>query len=122
MKVLVGIDGSETSFRALEAALDRAREAGDELTVAVVHDEDTDPPPDEIERRVRDVLSAADVDATIRHAAGHPASQLVDLADGEDFDRLVIHGGERSPMGKIKLGSTAEFVLLNARTSVTLIR
>jgi nucleotide-binding universal stress UspA family protein len=51
-----------------------------------------------------------------------PAGRLVELAETEGFDRIAIPGGERSPLGKIQLDSVAEFVLLNATTTVTLIR
>jgi len=46
----------------------------------------------------------------------------VTIANQESFDRIVLGSGERSPLGKIQLGSVAEFVLLNAQTSVTLVR
>jgi nucleotide-binding universal stress UspA family protein len=35
---------------------------------------------------------------------------------------VVIGGGEQSPMGKIRLGHIAEFVLLNSHVTVTLVR
>jgi len=38
------------------------------------------------------------------------------------FDRIVLGSGERSTLGKIQLGSIAEFGLLNAQTPGTLIR
>jgi len=47
---------------------------------------------------------------------------LVEVAEREGFDRIVLGGGETSPLGKVKLGSIAEFVILNAGVSVTLIR
>jgi nucleotide-binding universal stress UspA family protein len=50
------------------------------------------------------------------------ADEPVELADSEGFDRLVIPGGKRSPLGKIRLDDLIEFVLLNAETTVTLHR
>ena len=49
-------------------------------------------------------------------------SDLLELADDGGYDRIVLPGGRRSPLGKIQLGSTLEFVLLNAQTTVTLVR
>ena len=122
MKVLLGIGGSDDSLQALSETVARAIEAGDDLTVAVVENPDAEASSERVERRVRERLADADVSASVRRLAGHPGSGLVDLADSEGFEQIVLGGGERSPMGKISLGSIAEFVLLNARVSVKLIR
>ena len=119
MNVLLGMDGSDLGFRALEEAVERAREAGDDLTVAIYGDETAR---SEAAARVRERLQEAGLEAPIRHVEGDPGSQLVELADGSGFDRLVVAGGERTPLGKIRLGSVAEFVLLNAETTVTVVR
>jgi nucleotide-binding universal stress UspA family protein len=122
MKLLLGIGGSDDSLRALERAVARVAETGDDLTVAILRNPATETEPEEIERRVQDVLDDAGVAAPVRHLEGDPGSRLVELAEGEGFDRIVLGGGETSPMGKIKLGSIAEFVLLNSHVSVTLVR
>jgi len=122
MDVLLGIGGSDDSFRALERTVERARLAGDDLTIAILDNPESDREFDEIESRVREVLDAESVDAEVRHLSGDPGSRLVDLAERESFDQLVLGGGQRSPMGKIQLGGIAEFVLLNSPVTVTLVR
>lgn len=122
MKVLLGMGGSEDSFRALHRTVERAREAGDRLTVAVVENPDSEPATEDVEARARETLVEAGLDADVRVIAGHPGSGLVQLAESEGFDAIVLGGGETSPLGKVTLGSIAEFVLLNAQTSVTLVR
>lgn len=122
MRTLVGIGGSEDSLLALDAALERAAAAGDDVTVAVVENPDSPRSVEEVEAQVRDQLSTADVDADVRILEGDPGSRLVEVADGEGFDRIVLGGGETSPLGKINVGSIAEFVLMNAKTTVTLVR
>lgn len=119
MKVLLGVDGKESSFRALNSVAERAAEVGDDLTVAVPTGDDE---ADELERRVRETLDRIALDVEIRHIEGDLSSRLVELAESEAFDRLVIGGGERSPMGKIEVERDTQFVILNARTSVTLVR
>ena len=64
----------------------------------------------------------AGVDAEIRHLEGDPGSRLGDTAEEEGFEQIVIGGGQTSPMGKINLGSIAEFVLLNSHVTVSLVR
>lgn len=121
MHVLLGVEGSEESDRALESALTRAREAGDELTVAVfaLHDQSIDQVEDSIRERLADVDVPWEIE---RVEADHPASALVELAESGPYEQLAIGGGQQSPMGKIELGSTTEFVLLNAQLSVRLER
>jgi nucleotide-binding universal stress UspA family protein len=122
MKTLLGIGGSEDSLYALKKAIRRAKQAGDDLTIAIVENPEAEPTQTEIRDRIAEELSAAEFDAEITTLSGHPGSELVDLAERGSFDRMVLGGGETSPLGKVKLGEIAEFVLLNARTTVTLIR
>lgn len=122
MKTLLGIGGSDDSLRALEETASRAKATGDDLTVAIVENPKSDRTPEEIEAAVEEVLAETDLDAEVRFAEGDPGSRLVEIAESEGFDRIVLGGGQRSPMGKIQLGHIAEFVLLNSHVTVTLIR
>ncbi|SNZ12057.1 Nucleotide-binding universal stress protein, UspA family [Natronoarchaeum philippinense] len=122
MKVLLGIGGSDESQRALDETVARAAETDDELTIAIFEKPGAERDPDETETTARERLDEAGVDATIRHVDGDPGSRLVQIAEAEEFDQLVIGGGEVSPMGKIQLGSVTEFVLLNAQVTVKLVR
>jgi len=122
MKVLLGIGGSPDSFRALSTGLERARAAGDELTVAILENPESDVDPAEVEARVRDELKASAVDASVRRLSGDPGGALIKLAEAEHFDAIALGGGQESPMGKIRLGSIAEFVILNSSVTVILLR
>jgi nucleotide-binding universal stress UspA family protein len=122
MKVLCGIGGSDDSLRALERTVDRAAVAGDELTVAVVENPDSAAAVEEVVKQAEEAIDDAGIDAEIRRVEGDPGSRLVDIAEREGFDEIVLGGGQTSPMGKITIGPIAEFVLLNSMTSVTLVR
>lgn len=122
MKLLLGIGGSDDSWRALTRTVERAAGVDDSLTVAILENPDSKMVLKEIEEKVEQTLSEHDLDAEIRRIEGDPGAMLVEIADGEGYDRIVLGGGERSPMGKIRVGQVAEFVVLNAETSVTLIR
>ena len=122
MDVLLGIGGSDDSLRALERTVERAQAAGDDLTIAILENPESDRGPDAIESEVREVLDRTGVAAEVRRVSGDPGSRLVDLAEREGFDQVVLGGGQRSPMGKIQVGSIAEFVLLNSPVTVTLVR
>jgi nucleotide-binding universal stress UspA family protein len=122
MKILLGIGGSEDSFAALDRTIERTLEAGDDLTVAVVENPASEPSAVSVRETVATRLDEAGLDAEVVLLEGHPGSRLVELAEREGFDRLVLGGGETSPLGKVSLGSIAEFVVLNATASVTLVR
>lgn len=122
MKILLGIGGTEDSFRALEETLRRVKSAGDELTVAVLDNPETDLTFPQIRDRVDAAAAEHGMELPVVHLTGHPAATLVEEAETEDYDRIVLGGGHRSPMGKFWVGHIAEFVLLNSRVSVTLVR
>lgn len=122
MKVLLGIGGSEDSLDALDRTVRRAQETGDDLTVAVVENPESEREPAEIVAAVQDVLDESSIAVDIRRVTGNPGSRLVEIAESEGYEEIVLGGGSQSPMGKIRLGHIAEFVLLNSHVTVTLVR
>lgn len=122
MKILLGVSDTQDSRHALERTIERVEETGDDLTVAIFDSEEGDSPSPTFESEVQDMIDTADIEADIEHISGHLGSQLVEMADEGNFDQLVIGAGGRSPLGKLQLGSIPEFVILNAETTVTLIR
>jgi len=117
--VLFALGSGEAAFEAFETAFERAAVADDSLTVAVYGDAAER---ERVSASANERLASADVEWELREVDAEPAPALVELAEREGIDRIVLPGGERSPMGKIQLDSVAEFVLLNATTTVTLIR
>ncbi len=122
MKVLCGIGGSDDSVRALERTVERAAAAGDNLTVAVVENPDSSTDVDALVERADDAVDGAGIDAEVRRVEGDPGTRIIEIAEREAFEEVVLGGGHTSPMGKITIGPIAEFVLLNAKTTVTLVR
>ncbi|QLG49253.1 universal stress protein [Natrinema halophilum] len=123
MNVLLGLGGSDESIKTLRRTIERTLEVGDELTVVVVDKPEAKRSQDEMYRQTVDRLEAAGLDdVTVETLEGDPGSALVNYAEQGEFDQLVIGGGTLSPMGKIQLGPITEFVLLNAPTTVKLVR
>lgn len=120
MKVLLGFGGSQASVDALERTVERAAAAGDELTVALAETEGASHA--ELADQVERAVEGTDVSVELREIEGEPASELVNIAESEEFDELVLGGNTTSPMGKISINQTAEFVLLNSHVTVTLVR
>ncbi|THE65247.1 universal stress protein [Salinadaptatus halalkaliphilus] len=122
MNVLVGLGGSDESIKTLRQTIDRTEAVGDDLTVAVLEKPESKRSQEEMQEEAAELLTAADVDADVITLEGDPGSSLVNYAEQGEFDQLVIGGGTLSPMGKIQLGPITEFVLLNAPTTVKLVR
>lgn len=120
MRLIVGVDGSEHALRALEQTIERAQATGDGLTIAAYAAGDTSL--EDVVQDSRELLDAAEFEAEIERITDETGSRLVELAETGGYDRVVLPGGRRSPLGKLQLDSTAEFVLLNAHTTVTLVR
>lgn len=120
MNVLVGVGSPNDSPAAIEQTIQRAAMIADELTVAILSPETADG--ESLDATVAATLDEQDLTASVRHIEGDPGSGLVDLAEAEAVDEIVLSGGQTSPMGKIRIDNTVEFVLLNAHTTVTLVR
>lgn len=122
MRVVLGVGGSEDGMAAVRETIDRVGQTGDELTIAILENPDSDRSPETVESAVRQALRDRDLEAEIVHLEGDPGPALTEFAAAEAFDRIVLGGGRRSPMGKIAVGQIAEFVILNADRTVTLVR
>lgn len=122
MKKLLAVDGSEHAQHALRETIERVAETGDDLEVAIYAPEDAETSLADVESTVRPIIERVDFDVPVYRLQDHAGSELVELADGKGFDRLLVGVRTTSPLGKIRLNSVAEFVVLNAETTVTLIR
>lgn len=122
MEILLGIGGSEDEFVALSKLLSGESIQWDVLTIAILKSEHTTPSTRAIEERVTEMLETTDRSVTIKQLPGDPGSQLIELAETEGYDAIAIGGGERSPLGKLTLNQTAEFVVLNSTITVMLVR
>lgn len=130
MKIAVGFVHSPEGSAALDAALAEARQRSATLHVAHSmrggerHEAEIaveyESALEEVEAQLRD----AGVDHQIhRYARGHsPAQDLLQLADDEDIDLLVIGIRRRSAVGKLLLGSNAQDIILQAPCPVLAVK
>ncbi|MBV0923023.1 universal stress protein [Halomicroarcula limicola] len=73
-------------------------------------------------RELEDRFNDAGIDYSVRGAVGNHGQQIVDLAEEENANLVVVGGRKRSPTGKAVFGSTAQEVMLNAPCPVTFVR
>lgn len=137
MHVLVPVDGSGPSDDALAYALDQFGSA--EITAVYVMDPvdgattwgpgSGDDWLSAAERRAEEVLESAREQATAADTAvatasvvGRPARAIVDYAEDNDIDHIVVGSHGRSGVSRMLLGSVAETVVRRSPVPVTVAR
>ncbi|WP_135662175.1 universal stress protein [Halorhabdus rudnickae] len=140
--VLVPVDGSPLSVRALSFVANEFPDASVHLLYALDHVESShdfdwtslpgywDDAPGEATNRGQDIL--ADARETAEEAGltvvgeelvvGRPASSIVECADEESVDLVVMGSHGREGISRFILGSVAERVLRRSSVPVTIVR
>ena len=71
-------------------------------------------------RRAIEHLDEHEIAYTIREGSGNTAEDILDEADDEDVDLIVLGGRKRSPAGKAIFGSVSQSVLLSTDRPVVI--
>lgn len=136
-RVLVAMDGSELSERALRHALDVHRDAdvtvlhvvgkpsgmmGAATGIALAEDsqERVRELSADVFERVGEIASEHGVAVNVEAEMGSPASRIVERAD--EFDAVVIGTHSGSLADRLLVGNTAKSVFQNAPVPVTVVR
>lgn len=130
--IVLGLDGSEGSARALGVARDLAEKLGARIVVAHVDERiaakgdmapavaDEDDLRAEIDRQVEE-LKAGGIDASVQTEVmvlGGPAQRIVDVAEQADADLIVVGTRGRSSLAGVLLGSVTTRLLHIAKRPV----
>lgn len=140
-EILVPVDGSEPSIEALEFALEQHPDADIRayyvINVATERTETitgTRPAYEESVQEVREeharsVLAEAerraaqyDVDIETDYDRGLPRDAILEYAEDEGVDQIVVGSHGRSGLSRIVIGSVAEKVARHAPVPVTIVR
>ncbi|MFA9515688.1 universal stress protein [Halopenitus sp. H-Gu1] len=70
-------------------------------------------------RRATEYLEEKDVDVRLLEESGDTAQGIIEDADREDVDLIVLGGRKQSPAGKVLFGSITQSVLLKTDRPVT---
>lgn len=101
-RVLVGSDGSERAGRAVARAVDVAAALGASLTILGVG------PPQKLKERLQaqaDTHATESLDIAVRIESGHPAQVLIEVAERDGFDLLVLGNKGMRGIERLMLGS-----------------
>jgi nucleotide-binding universal stress UspA family protein len=141
MKILIAIDGSKSAQRAVKYAIVLAKQlaAPPHITLVTVHD-DTGLrhlakrlPKNGLEDYFRDLsdhdlkptrklLDKAGVPHDMVIKLGHVVEQILETANSEKFDMLVLGSKGRSGLSDLVLGSVAHRLIALARQPVVLVK
>ncbi len=127
-KVLVPVDGSASSYKALDIAVDFAKRYGSKVTVLIVDDgslQDIDKILQTIEEKIRKAGILAKV-KTLRlnteTEVSSVASKIAEEIVNGGYDLVIMSARGRTANPEIIIGSVALSVTVNSPVSVLLIR
>jgi nucleotide-binding universal stress UspA family protein len=130
MKILVGYDGSAPAKEALKLARKHAAVFGATVDVIASMEEGTGDQLPEIEKAERglewakSLFAEKDIPCTthlmIRGLS--PGEDLVNFAKDNKVDEIIVGVKRRSKVGKLIMGSTAQYVILEANCPVVSVK
>jgi nucleotide-binding universal stress UspA family protein len=137
MKVLIPIDDSDHSRKAVERGLELAEKNGAEITLMTVAPAAADIM-DEMRPNIQEklnaeyqgwldkakaVFAAKDIRvSTILEEGLVPANNIIRRAEDDRFDRIIMGSTGRSRLAQVFMGSTAAKVVAHAPCEVTIVR
>jgi nucleotide-binding universal stress UspA family protein len=131
MKILVGYDGSTAARLALQLAGKRARMWGAKIEVVncmarkrELEYEDIQRLEHKLARELHDQCGAdgTQYETHLLISGRQPGEDLVQFAEHNKIDEIVIGLKKRSKAGKLLFGSTAQYVILNAPCPVVSVK
>ena len=131
MNILVGYDGSTAAREALGSARKRSKVWGGKIDVVKcmarsreLNYEDIQMVEHKLEREVHDQFNSDDItyESHLLISGRQSGEDLVQFAERNKIDEIVIGVRRRSKAGKILFGSTAQYVILNAPCPVVSIK
>ena len=130
MKILVGYDGTNSAKEALNLAKSHAKVFGASVEVVTSMQKGTESERKIIEQAERgleyakslfeDAAIACNTHLLIRGMS--PGEDLVEFANENQIDQIVVGVKRRSKVGKLLMGSTAQYVILQAACPVITVK
>ena len=130
MKILVGYDRTEEAGRALELAVRHAKVFGAKVCVLTSRSTGTDEELPDIKKdeerlkNAKKLLEEAGVDCeTYLLIRGEtPAEDIIDFAEKNEVDEIIVGIAKKSRVGKLIFGSNAQYVILHAPCPVVTVQ
>jgi nucleotide-binding universal stress UspA family protein len=130
MKILVGYDGTNSAKDALNLAKSHAKALGASVEVVTSMQKGTESQRKEIEQAERGLEYAKTVFEEDNIACNThllirglwAGEDLVEFANENEVDEIIVGVKRRSKVGKLLMGSTAQYVILQAQCPVVTVK
>jgi nucleotide-binding universal stress UspA family protein len=130
MKILVGYDGTTSAKEALNLAKSHAKAFDASVEVVTSMQKGTESERKDIEQAERGLAYAKSLFEADKLACGthllirglSPGEDLVEFANENRVNEIVVGVKRRSKVGKLLLGSTAQYVILQAQCPVVTVK
>ena len=123
MKILVGLDGSDYSTWALMEAISIAKKFSGHITVITVYKRGSKDSATKTQLKAKQLLEEEKLDSRLSSILGsNPSRALVDAAENEKFDLIVVGSRGLGSAASFILGSVSKQVVLKANCDVLVVK
>lgn len=125
-EIVVGIDQDVTRARAQAREITEMPFDPADIHVTLVHDFERNPEAASVTqvasvRRAKEILDDAGIDVSLEGTSGKPANGILEAAEENDANLIVLAGRKRTPAGKVLFGSVTQAVILDSDRSVLVV-
>ncbi|BCU68485.1 universal stress protein A [Sulfolobales archaeon HS-7] len=120
--VLVPVDGSANSMRALDLAIDFAMRYGSKITVINVCSNECEEVEKKVEERVSDKVKLSYKKVKLDLTTSSIANEILNEMNANTYDAVILGARGSSVNNDINIGSVALSIGANAITTVILVR
>ncbi len=123
MKILVGVDGSDYSTWALMEAISIAKKFSGHVKIITVYKQGNKDEATKTQIKAKQLLEEEKIDSSISAILGSNSSRaLVDMAENENFDLIVVGSRGLGSAAAFLLGSVSKQVVSKASCNVLVVK
>jgi len=123
MKILVGVDGSDYSTWALMEAISIAKKFSGHVKIVTVYKQGNKDEATKTQIKAKQLLEEEKIDSSISAILGSNSSRaLVDMAENENFDLIVVGSRGLGSAAAFLLGSVSKQVVSKANCDVLVVK
>ena len=123
MKILVGVDGSDYSTWALMEAISIAKKFSGHVKIITVYKQGNKDEATKTQIKAKQLLEEEKIDSSISAILGSNSSRaLVDMAENENFDLIVVGSRGLGSAAAFLLGSVSKQVVSKANCDVLVVK
>jgi nucleotide-binding universal stress UspA family protein len=123
MRILVGVDGSDNSTWALIEAISIAKKFSGHVKVITVYKRGSIDEATKTQLKAKQLLGEEEIDSSLEAILGsNPSRALVDIAQNEKFDLIVVGSRGLGNAAAFLLGSVSKQVVSKASCDVLVVK